>query len=197
MPSGDSDRAQTQEAVKRTRRFTVLTKWSASEFLISLLLVIVVTPFVEDLNHGPLIEGCLVTFMLTSAVLAVSDRRRTLLVALSLALLAVAGRWAQHFWPNDVPAAIYLIAGLALLSFVLVQYLRYILSAPVVTFVVLCAAVSTYLMLGLLWTLAYVLVATIQLHAFAIKLAGERAERHDRVQRVLLQLCDPKYGWLR
>jgi hypothetical protein len=45
-----------------------------------------------------------------------------------------------------------------LLGFVLVHYLWYILRAPVVTFVVLCAAVSTYLMLGLLWTMGYVLL---------------------------------------
>ncbi len=65
------------------------------------------------------------------------------------------------------PQAIYLAPSLALLTFVLVQYLRYILQAPVVTFVVLCAAASTYVMLGLLWTMAYVLDASIEPNAFA------------------------------
>lgn len=149
------------------RHFAPLATWSAFEFLISMLLLVVVTPFVEDLTHGAFVEALLLTFVLASSVAAVSDRRSTLVVAMSLGLLAIAGRWAHHFRPELCPAAIYLGAALALLGFVLVQYLRYILGAPVVTFVVLCASVSTYLILGLLWTLAYLLVASVQPQSFA------------------------------
>jgi voltage-gated potassium channel len=166
MPSESSD-PTARAAAETQRRFARLANWSASEFLISLLLFVIASPFVEDLKYGALVEAILLTFMLASAVVAVSDRRSTLLVATSLALLAVAGRWAHHFRPEFFSAAIYLSGGLVLLCFVLVQYLRYILRAPVVTFVVLCAAVSTYLMLGLLWAMAYVLVATMQPGAFA------------------------------
>jgi len=141
--------------------------WSAIEFLISLLLLIVATPFLEDLSHGTLIEAILLTFMLASAVLAVSERRSTLIAAMSLALLAITGRWLHHFRPDFSPPAIYLSTGLVLLTFVLVQYLRYILRAPIVTFTVLCAAVSTYLMVGLLWAMAYTLVASVQPESFA------------------------------
>jgi Ion channel len=167
MKGGRSDPAAADRLPEVPRRFTVLANWSAFEFLISLLLFVVATPFVEDLTHGAFVEALLLTFMLASAVLAVSNRRSTLLVATSLALLAIAGRWAHHFRPDLLPPAIYLSAGLALLCFVLVQYLRYILQAPVVTFLVLCAAVSTYLMLGLLWAMAYLLIATVQSDAFA------------------------------
>ena len=54
-----------------------------------------------------------------------------------------------------------------LLGFVLVIYLTYILRAPIVTFGVLCAAVSMYLMLGLGWAMAYVLIANLNPTAFA------------------------------
>jgi voltage-gated potassium channel len=167
MESASSDPVSAA-AAETQRRFARLANWSAFEFLISLLLLIVATPFVEDLAHGTFAEALLLTFMLASAVVAVSDRRSTLVVAMSIALLAIAGRWAHHFRPEFFPPSIYLGAALALLGFVLVQYLRYILRAPVVTFVVLCAAVSTYLMLGLLWAMAYLLVATIEPAAFAL-----------------------------
>ncbi len=167
MESGRPGSDSEARPAETRRRFVVLANWSAFEFLISLLLLIVATPFVEDLRHGTFAEALLLTFMLASAVGAVSDRRSTLVVAISLAALAIAGRWAHHFRPEFFPPAIYLLAALALLGFVLVQYLRYILRAPVVTFVVLCAAVSTYLMLGLLWALAYLLVASAQPNAFA------------------------------
>ena len=157
MESGRSDSASAPGAAELPRRFAILADWSAFEFLISLLLFIVAAPFVEELRYGTLVEGFLLTFMLASAVLAVSNRRSTLLLALVLALLAIAGRWTQHLRPES-PPAIYLLPALSLLCFVLVQYLRYILRAPVVTFLVLCAAASTYLMLGLLWTMGYVLL---------------------------------------
>ncbi len=152
--------------VRRRRRFIILKKWSAFEFLISLLLLVIVTPFVEDLEHGPLIEGLLLTFVMASAVVAVSEGRSALWIAVAIAFLAIAGRWIHHFAPGRFPRAIFLAPSLGLLAFVLVQYLRYILRAPVVTFVVLCAAASTYVMLGLLWTMAYVLDASIEPHAF-------------------------------
>jgi len=164
---GDSSGSVETHGRARRRRFIVLKKWSAFELLISLLAMVIVTPFVEDLAHGPLIEGMLLTFVMASAVLAVSDRRSALWIAVAIALLAIAGRWVHHFDAGRFPQAIYLAPSLALLAFVLVQYLRYILQAPVVTFVVLCAAASTYVMLGLLWTMAYVLDASIEPNAFA------------------------------
>jgi hypothetical protein len=45
-----------------------------------------------------------------------------------------------------------------LLGFVIAQLLHFILHAPVVTVEVLCASIAAYLMLGLMWTLAYWLV---------------------------------------
>ncbi len=166
-PGNENPSIENPGAARRPRRFAILAKWSAFEFLISLVLIVVVTPFVEDLRHGPLVEGLLLTFVMASAVLAVSDRRSALSIAVAISMLAIAGRWVHHFQPGRFPPAIYLGPSLALLCFVLVQYLRYILRAPVVTFVVLCAAASTYLMLGLLWTMAYVLVASVQPDAFA------------------------------
>jgi hypothetical protein len=152
---------------RRRRRFVVLSKWSTVEFLISLLLLVIVTPFVEDLEHGPLIEGLLLTFMLVSAVLAVSNRWSTLLSSLALAVMAIVARWLHHLYADQLSPIIYLVPVLALLGFVLVIYLTYVLRAPIVTFGVLCAAVSMYLMLGLGWAMAYVLIANLNPTAFA------------------------------
>jgi hypothetical protein len=167
MDNNAPESGQTHAPAKRRRRFVVLSKWSAVEILVSLLLLIVVTPFVEDLEHGPLIEGLLLTFMLVSAVLAVSNRWSTLLSSLALAVMAIVARWLHHLYANQLSPIIYLVPVLALLGYVLVVYLAYILRAKIVTFGVLCAAVSTYLMLGLGWAMAYVLIASLNPTAFA------------------------------
>jgi hypothetical protein len=50
---------------------------------------------------------------------------------------------------------------------VVANLLRFVLRAPSVNTEVLCASISAYLMLGLLWTVAYWLVAQVTPNAFA------------------------------
>src|SRR6267154_6185262 len=142
-------------------------RFSTVELLIALALLFFFFPFVEEIKGGDIIVSILLSLVLLSAVLAVANRRRTLIIALLLAVPAVAGRWINHFQPHLVPPAIFLVAGLALVAFVVVNLLRFVLRAPSVNLEVLCASISAYLMLGLIWTIAYWLVAQVTPAAFA------------------------------
>lgn len=51
-----------------------------------------------------------------------------------------------------------LVAGIALVAFVVVNLLRFIRRAPSVNIEVVYASISAYLMIGLMWTMAYFLV---------------------------------------
>ena len=148
-----------------------LRRFSAFQLLIALSVLIVAFPFVEKLDAGNLIISILFTLVLISGVLAVEHRPVMLTIAGLLALPAVAGRWINNFWPGKLPPEMFLIGGMAFVLFVVVSLLRSILRAPSVTGDVLCAAVSTYLMLGLLWTMAYWLVAELTPDAFAFSTA--------------------------
>jgi hypothetical protein len=116
---------------------------------------------------GELIVSILLSLVLLSAVLAVASRGSTLIVALLLAIPAIVGRWINHFRPDLVPPPVFLAAGLVLTAFVVVNLLRFVLRAPSVNVEVLCASISAYLMLGLMWTIAYWLVAQVTPTAFA------------------------------
>jgi len=128
------------------------------QLLIALTLLFLSFPFVEEVNGGDIIVSVLLSLVLISAVLAVASSGRTLVVAVLLMIPAIAGRWINHFRPDLVPPAVFLIAGLALVAFVVFNLMRFILRAPSVDAEVLCASISAYLMLGLLWTIAYWLV---------------------------------------
>jgi hypothetical protein len=136
------------------------------QLLIAFALLFFLFPFVEEIKGGDIIVSLLLSLVLLSAVLAVANRRRTLIIALLLAVPAVGGRWINHFQPHLVPPAIFLVAGLALIAFVVVNLLRFVLRAPSVNLEVLCASISAYLMLGLIWTIAYWLVAQLTPGAF-------------------------------
>ncbi len=115
-------------------------------------------PFVEEVKGGDVIVSILLSLVLISAVIAVANRGLTLIVALLLMIPAIAGRWINHFRPDLVPPAVFLVSGLVLVAFVVVNLLRFVLRAPSVNTEVLCASISAYLMLGLMWTIAYWLV---------------------------------------
>jgi hypothetical protein len=124
-------------------------------------------PFVEEVKGGDVIVSILLSLVLLAAVLAVADRKGVFFIALVLAIPAIVGRWISHFRPDLVPSPVFLVAGLALIAFVVANLLRFVLRAPSVNTEVLCASISAYLMLGLLWTVAYWLVAQVTPNAFA------------------------------
>src|SRR6184192_4041204 len=150
-----ASRAGSMKPVLRRLRFR---RFSTVQLLIALGLLFTGAPFVEEIKGGELIVSGLFSLVLVAGVLAVADRKRVLVIALVLAVPAIAGRWINHFRPDLVPPAVFLVGGLILIIFVVAHLLRFVLRAPSVTTEVLCASISAYLMLGLIWTLAYWLV---------------------------------------
>jgi Ion channel len=166
--------AQAKEPLKPVPQRSGRRRFSTVQLLIVLALLFLFFPFVEEVKGGDLIVSILLSLVLLSAVLAVADRKRVFFIALLLALPAIGGRWINHFQPNLVPPPVFLAAGLMLIAFVVVNLLRFILRAPSVTLEVLCASISAYLMLGLMWTVAYWLVDQITPGAFAFNTNGDR-----------------------
>ncbi len=133
-------------------------RFSTVQLLIALAVFFIWAPFVEEIEGGELIVSGLFSLVLLAGVVAVADRKRVLVIAIVLAIPAIAGRWINHFRPDLIPPAVFLVAGLILIAFVVGNLLRFVLRAPSVNTEVLCASISAYLMLGLMWTIAYWLV---------------------------------------
>lgn len=133
-------------------------RFSTVQLLIALVVLLTCAPFVEELEGGQLILSVLFSLVLIAAVFAVADRKRTLAIALVLAIPAITAKWINHFRPDLVHPSVFLVCALALLAFVIGHLLHFVLRAPLVTVEVLCASIAAYLMLGLMWTVAYWLV---------------------------------------
>src|SRR5437016_14519901 len=101
-------------------------RFSMVQLLIAFALLFFFFPFVEEVKGGDLIVSILLSLVLLSAVLAVANRRRPLIVATLLLIPAVGGRWLNHFRPDLLPPAIFLVAGLVLVGFVVVNLLRFV-----------------------------------------------------------------------
>ncbi|MCX6926801.1 MAG: potassium channel family protein [Verrucomicrobia bacterium] len=174
-----------------------LFRFSVRRFLVALVLLLFATPFVEHMRHGNLIEVTLATVVLGMGVLAVGGRRRTLILATVLVLPAVAGNWAHHFWPLIWPLEVVIAARLAFLAFVMANLLGFILRAPKVTSEVLNAGISIYLLLGVIWSIAYTLVARVTPNAFAFSVppfASHEMTRFNALYFSYMTLTTVGYG---
>jgi len=150
--------ARAKELVKARAGRLRFRRFSTVGLLFALGLLFICAPFVEELKDGSLVLSILLSLVLIAGVLSVADRKHVLVVVILLAIPAVGGRWLNHFRPDLFPPRVFLIAGLLLIAFVIANLLRFILRAPSVNTEVLCASISAYLMLGLVWAMAYWLV---------------------------------------
>jgi len=142
-------------------------RYSVAWFLGALVFMFVTLPFVEELPNGKLMEATLLTLVLATAVLAIGGRRRTLLLASGLVAPTVFTRWLHFLNLQDGTYLLHIATFLIFIAFVVFQFLRFILHSPRVNSEVLCAAVATYLLLGLVWASAFALVARLDPGAFS------------------------------
>jgi len=156
----------------RDRRLS-LRQLSGAELLIALIVLFVSFPFVETLRAGAMIKSILLTLVLVSALLAIAGRGRILTIAAIMAAPALAARWINQYRPDLMPPEVFLIFAIVFVAFVIGNLLRFVLQARSISTEVLCGGISTYLLLGLLWTFAYWLVAEVSPGAFSFNVASE------------------------
>jgi Ion channel len=151
-------------------------RFSVARFLIALVVLFVSAPFLEHFKQAKVVESALMTLVLGLGVLAVGARRRTLVLAIVLVLPAVLLNWAHHFWPERWLLVGLFAARMVFVTFVVAHLLGFILRAPRVNPEVLCAGIATYLLLGLLWTFAYVIVEEMAPGSFAFNVPADAAQ---------------------
>jgi hypothetical protein len=135
-------------------------------FLFALALSMVLSPFEERWQNGELAEVVRVTLVLLLALPALGGRHKTVITGVVLVTPAVVGKWLNHLRPDLLPDWIFLVPALLFMGFVVLHLLLFIIRAPRVDSEVLCAGVAGYLMVGLLWAAAYLLVARLAPDSF-------------------------------
>jgi hypothetical protein len=131
-------------------------------------LVLVANPFLSQFHRGEVIVSASMTLVLISAVLSVGRSGRLLVFTILLVLPAVGAEWVDHYRPDLLPAWESTAVGFLFRGFVVAQLVRFILLAPRVNADVLSAGIFAYLLLGLLWAAAYLLLAKLTPEAFSL-----------------------------
>jgi len=108
--------------------------------------------------------------MLLAAVLAVSQSRRTVIVALSLALPAVSVKALGLPTDREGIAVADHLLGICFLGYTVVVLLRFLFTGDRVTLNTICASLCVWLLLCVLWASAYSLLDVLEPGAFAFSL---------------------------
>ncbi|MEO8439664.1 MAG: hypothetical protein ABI540_05520, partial [Spartobacteria bacterium] len=140
--------------------------------LITLGLFFLVTPLVEKVPRGDVIEALLLSFVFLFAVLAVGAGRRKFIIAALLMTPALVGKWFNHFRPDLFGPALYLIPALIFGSYVILQLQLSVMQARRVDTGILCTAICVYLFMGLVWSFAYLLEAGLHPGSFTSNSPG-------------------------
>ena len=143
---------------------------SAVGFLAALVLCVVASPFVHRLKDGQLFQALLFTLVMCTGLIASGSCRR---LAFALVSLPIAAIWLNQIWPQKCPALTFIVPAIAFLGVVIASLLGFILRAKRVDANVLCAGISVYLILGLVWGLAYTFVAQLSPNAFSFNIHSE------------------------
>jgi hypothetical protein len=172
-PADNEDTKHNAQKIRNWQRAGGVWRLSVTHFLMALVLLLVTLPLVLDLPYGKEVEAGLFTVVFLSAVLAVGGRHRTLVVAGLLVIPAVAGAWHDHLKLSFLPKELSIAAAILFSAFVILNLLRFALAAPRVDSQVLCAGISIYLMMAILWAFAYALAARLVPNAFKLMVGPE------------------------
>ena len=174
-----------------TTKKTGAPRFSSAHLLIALALLFVSSPFIQDLQHARVIERLLIAVVFLSALFAVAGRG-SLLVGSLLVGAAFAGQWVGVFIPALAPYA--LLPAIAFLIFVISRVLKYILEATEVDNETLCACLSGFLMIGLLWATGYILLGQLNPKAFGFAVPGQTMDGFEAFYFSFVTLSTIGYG---
>lgn len=136
--------------IRPNNRFRVL--------LTFLALMLMVTPFFEERRFAINVIRLILSVALIAAVYGVSRKRRDLVIAGTLALPALVGRWLPAYATNlSIFATV--TAGTALfLAFVAYMIINEVAHLQTVTFDTIFGAACGYILIGAVWAFTYSLI---------------------------------------
>jgi hypothetical protein len=132
------------------------------------VLLLVIYPYFDVQGWTLALFRCLAAVTFLSAVYAVSGKPRQWMIALALAIPAATLNVMAALHPDPLKAIPTLVCTILFLAFTLGCLLIAVVRVKTVVKDTIYAAVSVYLMMAGVWALLYLLLYTVQPHAFAV-----------------------------
>lgn len=139
-----------------------------SWLLLALVLLLMVYPLLDTSLMGRVLLGLLNSAILVSGASAASGSRRTLAVAVAFALPALVLQWLSLVSPSVTIMRLLGVNMVLFYVFAIGHVVAFVLQPGPVTGNKLHGAIAVYVMMGLLWAAAYMLIQDIVPNSFSI-----------------------------
>ena len=136
--------------------------------LISIFLLFVIGPIVEDIPEGILIMNGLGALVLVTALYALHARHGLFTAGIILSVVSIIGTTLVYVTRQEWAVAFSYTWIVVLIAYFAITILGYVLKTGPVTMDKIFAAVCVYLLIGFAWTFAYALVDALQPGSIAI-----------------------------
>jgi hypothetical protein len=133
-----------------------------SAMLAMLVLAIFVVLPLEVAGHlKPILVTLVLTFLMVSGVVAISGRRTVTILVSVVAVVSLTVRWALYISPGETLARWTDGMGIVVISLLALLLLRLVFREGPITADRIQGAIAVYLLLGLIWCMAYQLLERI------------------------------------
>lgn len=132
-------------------------------FLGALLLLFVVTPFLERSVSRDIVQSVILIF----GVYAVRTSRRVFVISLFLLVLTLAASWSTYFIQLEFLLHVGLVAYFAFFAIVSVVILSHVFRARRVTPEIIAGAICVYLLIGAMWAIIFTMMEAVQPNSFS------------------------------
>ncbi len=145
----------------RSRRFAYLTK--------SLVLLIIAYPYLEIEVVGQVVMTVITIIVMVSLIIAVSDTRRSIVIALCLTVpwfVTLMINFPLFEAERGIVVKKEIVFAVLLFFYTTITIFMHLLKSREVTSEILFASVCVYLLIGLAWAALYVFIDLVYPHSF-------------------------------
>jgi len=164
-----------------------------SFLLIVLLLMMLLHPLISDARKGEFFTVAF-TLVFLSGVYSIRSERHMLVKGLFLVVPAIVGSWAAHLMGSTVVYLISRAFEAAFFVFVTFVILRYIMTEREVTADTIYGAACAYIMIGLVFAIAYAWLDTFAPGSFRGLTAAGSARTWEYIYFSLVTMTTLGYG---
>src|SRR5210317_556748 len=136
--------------------------------LIFIIAMLIVGPLFEEFVGLKILIDILWSAIFVSAIYAVSQKKRHIVIAVLLALPMLGSIWSKYFFQHKALLVVGSLCGAAFFLFAVIQMLIFIYSHKEVTRDLIVGAAVVYLFMALMWTFIFVVVEILHPGSFSI-----------------------------
>jgi len=136
--------------------------------LIVLLLYLLLVPIVDRVIRINILFDLFMSVILVAAIYAVSQDKRRAIIASLLGAPMLVFMWLSNYYTGDWIAICASFFAVLFFCYSIIRLLTFIFRESYVTKDVLYAAISVYLMMGVMWAGIYALMSNLDPSSFAI-----------------------------